>query len=364
MNEDWDELYGEKGRRGHRLERKIAQRTDRSFSKKSDQDQKKKQQIAQESSDSSQLEGLVIALSAGRAEVMHGEQLYLCSTRGQLREQQSRTSTLLVVGDLVFFTPFEGSFDGVITQIKPRRSLLARADNLSRRRQQLIAANIDLVLIAASVVSPPLKVPLIDRYILAAQKEGMQPVVVVNKVDLLGSEPSQEKELLEEVKQVYKALNIPLFVLSCEERQGIEDLALFLSGKSCVISGQSGVGKSSLLSALTGKQLATGSVVEQTRKGSHTTTTARLLPLPCGGSCIDTPGIRSFGMWELKQEEVRTYFSEIFEESCRCRFRGCTHLTEPDCAVQKALDEDRISLLRFASYCALIASCTTRHRIR
>ncbi len=137
-----------------------------------------------------------------------------------------------------------------------------------------------------------------------------------------------------------------------------------MQDKASVFSGQSGVGKSSLINAVTGTDLKTGDVVIKTFKGSHTTTTTQLISLLNGGFCIDTPGIKSFGIWDLKKSEIQHYFAEISELSSQCRFVGCSHQTEQECAVKQAVEENRISFVRFASYSALMETLQEEHRNR
>jgi len=295
---------------------------------------------------------------------------HLCSLKGSLKQDKNRIKNLVAVGDFVRFEE-KGSNEGVIFHIEARHSILSRADNLSRTKEQLIAVNIDQVLITTSVVLPPLKPYLVDRYIIAAQKGNMRPVIVINKIDLLDN-PSEgisvnigeEKALLEEFVQVYQSLHLKVIPVSIETQKGIEELKEAMHGKTSVFSGQSGVGKSSLINLITGSELDTGSIVQKTKKGSHTTTTTHLIPLENGGFCIDTPGIKSFGIWDLKKEEISAYFPEILRISAKCKFPDCSHLNEPDCAVQRAVEKNRISRLRFGSYCALMSSLSEKHRQR
>ncbi len=137
-----------------------------------------------------------------------------------------------------------------------------------------------------------------------------------------------------------------------------------MEGRSSVLSGQSGAGKSSIINEITGSSLRVGEIIEKTRKGSHTTTTTHLLPLGHDGFCIDTPGIKSFGLWDLKPEEVERYFTEIATAAEKCKFTGCRHIQEPDCGVQRALKKGTISPLRFESYCALMNELKEEHRPR
>jgi ribosome biogenesis GTPase len=296
---------------------------------------------------------------------------HLCTLKGSLKQERSRMKNLLAVGDFVRFEE-KSETQGWIVKVEERRSILSRADNLSRNKEQLIAVNIDQVFITASVVFPAIKPFLVDRYIIATQKGNMEPIILINKIDLLetppeeipSSEVQEERSLFDAFLKTYRTLGFTVIPLSIKTGEGIGDLMKAMEGKTSVFSGQSGVGKSSLINLVTGSTLATGCVVERTGKGSHTTTTTQLVPLTGGGFCIDTPGIKSFGIWDLKKEDVAAYFSEIFELSSECKYPDCAHINEPDCAVKRAAEENRISPLRFASYLALIASVSQEHKQR
>jgi ribosome biogenesis GTPase / thiamine phosphate phosphatase len=359
-----EEYYSQDDRKEFRKERKLASGNDRSKYKKSDQDQLKKQ--IKEDTCSDLKRGRVLAIMPEGILVASDDREYLCSLKGSLKQDKNRIKNLVAVGDFVRFEeiPKIGQNDlgykGVIAQVEERYSILSRADNLSRNKEQLIAVNIDQVLITASVVLPSLKYSLIDRYIIAAQKGNMIPIIVINKIDLLSSSP-EEQALFEEFVNVYRSLNFTVIPISTNTGDGIEELKLAMHGKTSVFSGQSGVGKTSLINSVTGMQLATGEMVLRTKKGSHTTTTTQLVPLEGGGFCIDTPGIKSFGLWDFESDEVAAYFSEIFALSGQCKYLDCAHLDEPDCAVKKAVEEEKISSLRFASYCALMSSLSEEH---
>jgi ribosome biogenesis GTPase len=366
-----EEEFYSKDKKASRKERKLASSKDRSKYKKSDQDQLKKKTVITPDEEFDHIKkGRVLAILPEGILVSSGREEYLCSLKGSLKQDKSRIKNLLAVGDFVRFEE-KGILEGVIFNVEPRQSILSRADNLSRNKEQLIAVNIDQVLITTSVVLPPLKPYLVDRYIIAAQKGNMQPVIVINKVDLLDNPPEgisidieEEKALLEEFVQAYRALNFLVIPVSSETKEGIEALKNAMHGKTSVFSGQSGVGKSSLINLITGSELDTGSIVQKTKKGSHTTTTTHLIPLEGEGFCIDTPGIKSFGLWDLKTEEISAYFPEIQALSAKCKFLDCSHLNEPDCAVQRAVEKNKISRLRFGSYCALMSSLSEEHRHR
>lgn len=362
-----EEFFGS-DRKESRKERKLASTKDRSKYKKTDQNQLKKRGLipAVEEADSLP-EGRVLAINPEGILVCSDEKKIMCTLKGSLKQDKNRIKNLVAVGDIVHFEE-TSSGQGYIAKVKERRSILSRADNLSRNKEQLIAVNIDQVLITTSVALPPLKPFLVDRYIIAAQKGNMEPVILINKIDLLNAVDSEsleeERALYEEFVRTYRSLGFQVIPLSVETGEGIEDLKQAMHHKTSVFSGQSGVGKSSLINLVTGSSFATGDIVQKTQKGSHTTTTTHLVPLENGGFCIDTPGIKSFGVWQLQADEVASYFSEISALSTECKFRGCSHLSEPGCAVKLALEENKISPLRFASYCALIASISKEHKQR
>ena len=291
----------------------------------------------------------------------------LAVLKGVLKKERTHAKNLVAVGDKVLFEIVEEGF-AIITQVLPRSSFLSRADNLSRRKEQLIAVNIDQVLITASVINPPLKPALIDRYIIAAEKGGMKPVIVINKMDLLEGDESEEIEIerykISELKKVYREIGIEFCLVSTEKNDGIDRLKAKMINKTSVYSGQSGVGKSSLINATVGLDLRVNPTVERTKKGAHTTTYTSLIPLREGGWCVDTPGIKSFGVWDLKAEEIESYYTEINAIGRECKFQNCTHTHEELCAVKTALEEDKISFIRYDSYISLRSSILEKHQRR
>lgn len=364
-----EEYMGENRKEG-KMKRKLAKAKDRSKYKKTDQEKYLKSlEKDQEAKLSKQewLEGRVLSIiPQGIIVDWQGEKIS-CVLKGLLKKDKTHAKNLVAVGDFVLFEKTaEG--EGIIGHVKPRHTVLSRADNLSRRKEQLIAVNIDQVIITVSVVNPPLKSSIIDRYIIATRKGGMEPLIVVNKIDLLDKEEEfdplfleQEKALYEETVRAYAAAGVPLISVSTVQGIGIEELKRAMSGKASVFSGQSGVGKSSLINEITGLQLRVGDIVEKTKKGAHTTTTAQLIPLEFGGWCIDTPGIKSFGVWNLSHEEVEGYFPEIHDLGLECKFTDCTHTHEDRCAVLKALEEGKLSPIRYESYQALRESIGEEH---
>lgn len=358
-----EEDYIPEDRKSAKTERKIATAKDRSKYKKTDRD---KQQIkAPVQQKEAQFRGRVLSINPQGILVQYDVGTAICTLRGLLKKDKTQFKNLVVVGDFVNFSK-QASGEGLISSIEPRKTVLSRADNLSRRKEQLIAANIDQVIITVSVVTPVLKPFLVDRYIIATRKGGMQPIIVINKIDLLDDKTQdeqlllQEGELLEEFFNAYSAEETVIPV-SASTGQGIDKLRDAMRDKASVFSGQSGVGKSSLINTMTGLDLRVGQVVEKTQKGSHTTTTTNLLPLPFGGWCIDTPGIKSFGVWDLKKEDVLPYFAEIHAGGEYCKYPDCSHMNEPGCAVLKAVENGEISWLRYQSYAYLMDSVGKEH---
>lgn len=315
-------------------------------------------------SDESSLRGRVLSIVPEGILVDHEGTQTACTLRGLLKKEKSQFKNLVTVGDFVQFQKLTAT-EGIINQIEPRFSVLSRADNITRRKEQLIAANIDQVLITASVVEPQLKPALIDRYIIAAHKGKMTPIIVINKIDLLEATESEdvlhENELYEEAIRAYASADIRVIPVSASTGEGIDALKEAMKDKASVFSGQSGTGKSSLINMVTGLNLNVGDVVGRTKKGAHTTTTARLVPLSFGGWCIDTPGIKSFGIWDLQKDEIEEYFNEIFEHGKGCKFPDCTHTHEAGCAVHLAVEKGQISMLRYESFITLMATVTQKY---
>lgn len=369
---DWaehplEERYLAPDRKQDRKDRKIASSQDRSKYKKTDQD--KRQPIQEIPNKESLLRGRVLSMTSRGAIVACDKGTFVCHLRGFLKKEKTLSKNLVTVGDWVLIE-LTAPQEGIIAFIEPRLTQLSRADNLSRRKEQLIAANVDQVMITVSVVTPPLKPALVDRYLIAAYKGGLTPIILVNKVDLL-NDPDQdpviiavETAILEEFVRAHEKTGEKVILISAVTGQGLDTLEETMRGKTSVFSGQSGVGKSCLLNAIGQFGLRVGETVERTRKGAHTTSNAQLLPLSFGGWCVDTPGVQSFGVWDLKKEDIRSYFSEIDAFKSECHYPNCTHCQEPGCAARKAAEEGKISPLRYDSYQALMESIGLAHQRR
>lgn len=278
----------------------------------------------------------------------------VCRIKGNFRIKGIRTTNPVAVGDRVEYG--DAGTDGValISAIEPRRNYIIRkASNLSKAAS-IIAANVDLALLVVSLAHPQTSTTFIDRFLASAEAYGVPAMIAVNKVDLLDEE-QDGREYLEAVLNLYRTIGYEAIAVSARTGEGIGDLKALLNDHTTLFSGNSGVGKSSLINALIpGLELRTGIISEANDTGMHTTTFSEMFALPGGGCIIDTPGVRGFGTVEFNPAEVGHYFPEIFRETSNCRFGDCTHTHEPGCAVLKAVDESRISQSRYSSYLSIL----------
>ena len=263
-----------------------------------------------------------------------------CSLRGILKKDKGDQKHVVAIGDFVIIDE-----RGQVAFVEERYSELARRDNLRRRKAHVIAANIDQVLITTSVHEPDIKPSLIDRYIISAKRGNMQPVLIINKIDLIDN-----KKEVKEIIKIYEELGIDVYGVCALKKKGLKQVQKAMQGKASVFSGQSGVGKTTLINYLCGTDFKTGEVVERTQKGAHTTTQSALIKIDDNSFCIDTPGIKSFSIWNVTSEELASYFSDLNQYASGCKFDNCTHTHEPECGVTKAVKEGKVPKIRYESY--------------
>ena len=259
----------------------------------------------------------------------------------------SRSRLKLAVGDRVRLERDERDHAWTIAEILPRTSRLARRAPGGGRGERIIAANVDQVVIVFAAALPEPHTRMLDRFLVIAEANGLQAIIVVNKVDLVDEAAARARFA------DYSLAGYPVHFVSAKRGDGLEQLLRALGGRTSVLTGPSGVGKSSLLNGVfPGLNLRVGEISESVGKGRHTTVGAYLhpLPLPAGGAVVDTPGLREIGMWELTLDRLDACFPEFRAHYENCRFSDCTHVAEPGCAVLKALSRGEVSAARYDSY--------------
>ncbi|MCK6521568.1 ribosome small subunit-dependent GTPase A [Myxococcota bacterium] len=291
-------------------------------------------------------QGVVLSAARGAAEVLVGEETILAAIAPRLLAEQA---TLIAVGDEVTLVRrAEDRWE--LQRVAPRRSRLSRPDPQDPLKERVIAANVDRVVAVVAATTPPLRVGLLDRLLVAARRGGVALTVVVNKLDLADAARRVE---LDELLAPYEALQVAVHRVSASTGEGLDALRRSLGGALCVLVGASGVGKSSLLNALEPTLAAqTGEVSEAVGKGRHTTTRSTLYRLADGGRIIDTPGVRAFGLWRVGLDELNEAFPDVAELAPDCRYGDCRHLDEgeADCGVRRAAAEGRLSAPRLLGY--------------
>lgn len=280
-----------------------------------------------------------------------GEQVN-CKIKGNLRLRGFRCTNPVAVGDVVRLEP-KPDGTAMITSIDERRNyIIRRASNLSKEFQ-IIASNLDQAVLVVSLANPVTNTTFIDRFLATAMAYRVPSLLVINKVDLLTAD--DDRMLLDAVRRLYESIGYTVLATSTVTGEGVDALRLSLQGKMSLFSGNSGVGKSSLINCLVpGAGLRVGDVSAVHHTGMHTTTFSEMLDLAGGGAIIDTPGVKGFGTIDFERAEVAHYFPEIFEVGKECRFNNCTHTHEPGCAVLRAVEQSRISQSRYASYLSII----------
>lgn len=288
--------------------------------------------------------GVVVAAGRGVCRVLVAGEPLLCEIRGAMIAGQTGHSHVVAVGDRVLVRLLEAG-RGLISQTLPRRNGLSRPDSFSHHLKQLIAVNVDQLLIVAAWREPHLWLEMIDHYLIAAGRNNLRAIICLNKIDLANN-PAECEALL----QPYHTLGYPLLFTSALSGQGLTDLKTSLHNQTTVLSGMSGVGKSSLLSAISpGLNLRT-QTTGVLNEGRHTTTQTIMLPLQTGGYVVDTPGLREMGLAGLSRPELLTFYPDIAAVSGRCRFANCTHAHEPGCAVQEAIHCHQLAPWRLKNY--------------
>uniref|UniRef100_UPI003AF750D7 ribosome small subunit-dependent GTPase A n=1 Tax=Alistipes shahii TaxID=328814 RepID=UPI003AF750D7 len=290
----------------------------------------------------------VVRATGSWYDVLHDGETVRCRIRGRLRLKGVRSTNPVVVGDEVACEADEGG-DYVIADILPRRNyVIRRASNLSKE-SHIIAANVDQALLMASLRSPETPTEFVDRFLVTCEAYKVPVTILLSKLDL------QDAEAVAEFRAVYEGAGYRVLEVSVREGRGVEEVRELLAGRTTLVSGNSGVGKSTLIQAIDPSlDIRTGEISESHHKGRHTTTFSTMYPLAGGGAVIDTPGIKGFGLIDIDEAELWHYFPEMMRVAPACRFYNCTHTHEPGCAVVEAVERGQIAYPRYESYLKIL----------
>jgi ribosome biogenesis GTPase len=291
------------------------------------------------------LDGIVMRSYGNRFLVFAGGCWYDCQLRKKVKFCADGT-TPVAVGDDVKITVISDG-QGVVEVVGERRTALTRPEvgRKANPNQQILAANIDVLVIVGSVKEPALKPGLIDRFLIAADMGELHPIIVINKVDL-GIDGDEA-----EAAAIYRSLGYDLFLTSAVDGTGLDDLARYLGQHRSILSGHSGVGKSTLLNKIMpGIDIRTSEISASSGRGVHTTSHFEMYPLLNGGFVIDSPGIKVLGLWQLERTGLDRYYPEMRAFQDNCRFTHCSHIHEPDCAVKEAVERGEVTALRYRNY--------------
>jgi ribosome biogenesis GTPase / thiamine phosphate phosphatase len=305
--------------------------------------------------------GVVIKSTGSRYRVLCiGSGTIECTIKGKFRVKGMRTTNPVAVGDKVIVDISTRDRTGIIVELLDRTNYIIRkASNLSKE-SQIIAANVDQVFLMVTIKLPETPVEFIDRFLVTTEAYRIKTSILFNKTDLYNGE---DMERMEYLISLYTSIGYDCYRLSLEKNTDTSSLVAVMKDKISLISGNSGVGKTTLLNLLNPSlDLKTGEISDYHRQGKHITTFPEMHPMPFGGYLIDSPGIRGFGMIDMEREEIYHFFPEIFRKSEYCRFYNCLHLEEPGCAVREAVENGEINQLRYRSYLNILGDENRKYR--
>lgn len=305
--------------------------------------------------------GIVLKSTGSRYRVLYGNSITIeCSIKGKLRIKELRTTNPIAVGDVVLFEIDTKTNSGIITEVLDRRNYILRKSSNLSRQTQIIAANIDQVFLMITIILPETPVEFIDRFLITAEAYRVPARIIINKTDLYGEEELDKMRYLE---SMYNKIGYECIRLSLKDKINLEILRQSMKDKISLISGNSGVGKTTLLNSFNpGLNLKTAEISDYHKQGKHITTFPEMHQMPFGGFIIDTPGIRGFGVVDMERNEIYHFFREIFSISKNCRFNNCLHLDEPGCAVRNAVEKGEIDYLRYRSYINIVEGDNRKYR--
>ncbi len=303
------------------------------------------------------MEGIVYRSTGSWYEVKNlNNEFWKCRLKGKFKLDESiRSSNPIAVGDIVHFD-IEDKIEnfGTIYEIEKRKNYVARQSPQNRNLKHIISANLDQSLLIATLKNPKTSSGFIDRFLVSCEAFHIPAIIVFNKSDIY-EEPEMAR--YEELKKLYETIGYKVLLVSAEQEKNIEALQKTLAQKTSLVSGHSGVGKSSLINRiLPTKNLMVKKVSDWSGKGMHTTTFAEMFDIDEESKLIDTPGIRELGIIEIEKEELSGYFPEMRDRLQNCKFNNCMHLNEPNCAIQEAVVDGEISEERFSNYLSILAT--------
>jgi ribosome biogenesis GTPase len=294
------------------------------------------------------MEGIVTKSTGSwyRVNLQNGADV-MCRVAGKFKLEDKRLTNPIAVGDVVH-VDLENEEQGVIKKVNVRRNYIVRQSPRKKHQLHFLASNIDQAILIVTILQPNLKIGFIDRFLLMAEPYNIPVTIIIHKADLYGAD---ELEIVDALKKTYSTIGYNVLLTSAISGLGLEDFKEILTGKTSLLSGQSGVGKSTLVNGLQpGLELLTGDISDFSGKGQHTTTFAEMFALSFGGCIIDTPGIKTLAFSHLEIEDVAHNFREFFALSPQCKYSNCTHRNEPKCAVKEALTEGILSQSRYENY--------------
>ena len=305
--------------------------------------------------------GIVLKSTGIHYKVLNSDGFVMdCSIKGKLRIKEFQITNPIAVGDNVLFETDKKDESGIITEVLDRRNyILRKATNLSKQ-SQIIASNIDQVFLMITIILPETQVEFIDRFLITAEAYRITAKIIINKTDLY---KEAEIEKMNYLESMYTKIGYECIRLSLYENTNLDSLILQMKDKTSLISGNSGVGKTTLLNTLNPElRLKTAKISDSHKQGKHITTFPEMHNMPFGGFVIDTPGIRGFGVVDMEKNEIYHFFREIFRISKYCRFNNCLHLEEPGCAVRVAVEKGEIDFLRYRSYLNIMDGDNRKYR--
>ncbi len=304
--------------------------------------------------------GTVIKSTGSWYTVKENDQIYNCKIKGKFRTKGFVATNPLTVGDHVDFILKKEEDTGLITKLHDRKNYIIRKSINLSHKAHIIAANVDHAYIVITIKMPQTHPIFIDRFLVSAEAYNIPTTLVFNKTDIYDE---SDKKQMQELIDIYSLIGYDSLKVSAKTKEGIDLLKEHLKNKVSVFAGNSGVGKSTLVNTIDpALKLKTAEISDYHKKGKHTTTFSEMFEFYFGGYIIDTPGIKGFGLVDLEDENLATYFPEMLKLQGECRFYNCTHTHEPSCAVVEALKDKRISLSRYKSYLSMLEDDSTKYR--